>query len=459
MELGLRNGGLGGVKDFDEWESKLLKASEITELGECLIQVKDGILDKFLQGFMKPNPRPAEGEKKQDGEAEDGKSDDESLDKTNKKNIKVGVVVKTGWKEAVENCQTLSRLHVLMALLDACIKWEKSAENAKCKICRKKGNDADLLLCDDCNQAFHMYCLRPALNELPTGDWFCQACKPQRQQFQVSESESEVEEEEKEGACRECGGKEKLIFCSKCPAAFHTQCHDPPMRHPPRGSWECTDCKNGISDRKRKKLSRKVAPKRNYRQGLSASEDEDDYEEDDERKTQTSYGRRSTRSKDKKQETSLSHSRSTSQRESTTPTYRASRRGPSELSLCEDVLQKVMKHKSSWPFLEPVDKKLVPDYYVLIKKPMDFQTMMKKCARLSYASPQEFIEDAALVFENAETYNKPDSEVFHCMKEAEKVFKDTLRKLLPDWPYYRTVVERDENSSGSETGRRQSRNK
>ena len=34
------------------------------------------------------------------------------------------------WKEAIETCQTMSRLHVLMAILDSCIKWEKSAENA-----------------------------------------------------------------------------------------------------------------------------------------------------------------------------------------------------------------------------------------------------------------------------------------------------------------------------------------
>ena len=46
----------------------------------------------------------------------------------------------------------------------------------KCKICRKKGDEDRLLLCDDCNQAFHMYCLRPALLELPTGDWHCPAC-------------------------------------------------------------------------------------------------------------------------------------------------------------------------------------------------------------------------------------------------------------------------------------------
>ncbi|XP_055899439.1 tyrosine-protein kinase BAZ1B-like [Biomphalaria glabrata] len=469
MELRLRNGGLGGVKDYDEWEATLMKATEISELGLSLLRVHDGILEKFLQGFMKPSNRVGEGEKKQDSETEDKQSDGECADKPQEKEDKREKVIRE-WKEAVENCQTLSRLHVLMAFLDSCIKWEKSAENAKCKICRKKCDDARLLLCDECNQAFHMYCLRPALNKLPSGDWFCPACKPRRPQERVAESESEADEEEREDACRECGGKEKLIFCSKCPAAFHTQCHDPPLRHPPRGSWECTDCKNGVNERKRGKLSRKVAPKRNYRQALSASEEEEESTEEEEevtpaRSKRSSSNKGRTRNKVKKRSchiqdsTTSSRSRSSTQKEMVTPTHRVSRRGPSELSLCEEVLQKVMKHKSSWPFLEPVDKKIVPDYYVLIKKPMDFQTMMKKCARLSYASPQEFIEDAALVFENAESYNKPDSEVYHCMKEVEKVFREALHKVLPDWPFYRTVNDREESSSGSETGRRRSRNK
>ena len=46
----------------------------------------------------------------------------------------------------------------------------------KCKICRKKGDDSALLLCDECNQAFHMHCLRPALFHIPKGDWLCPAC-------------------------------------------------------------------------------------------------------------------------------------------------------------------------------------------------------------------------------------------------------------------------------------------
>ena len=35
-----------------------------------------------------------------------------------------------GWRDAVASCCTLSRLHVLLSMMDVCIKWDKSAENA-----------------------------------------------------------------------------------------------------------------------------------------------------------------------------------------------------------------------------------------------------------------------------------------------------------------------------------------
>lgn len=43
------------------------------------------------------------------------------------------------WKTAIREAQTFSRMHVLLGMLDACIKWDMSAENARCKVCRKKG--------------------------------------------------------------------------------------------------------------------------------------------------------------------------------------------------------------------------------------------------------------------------------------------------------------------------------
>ena len=47
----------------------------------------------------------------------------------------------------------------------------------KCKICRRKELGSTLILCDDCNLAYHLQCLRPALSEVPQGHWSCPVCK------------------------------------------------------------------------------------------------------------------------------------------------------------------------------------------------------------------------------------------------------------------------------------------
>lgn len=40
------------------------------------------------------------------------------------------------------------------------------------------GEDDKLILCDECNKAFHLFCLRPALYRIPQGEWLCPACQP-----------------------------------------------------------------------------------------------------------------------------------------------------------------------------------------------------------------------------------------------------------------------------------------
>lgn len=44
--------------------------------------------------------------------------------------------------------------------------------------CTLLGEDDKLILCDECNKAFHLFCLRPALYEIPDGEWQCPACQP-----------------------------------------------------------------------------------------------------------------------------------------------------------------------------------------------------------------------------------------------------------------------------------------
>lgn len=42
------------------------------------------------------------------------------------------------------------------------------------------------------------------------------------------------------------------------------------------------------------------------------------------------------------------------------------------------ILVMIRQHSASWPFLKPVDKNDVPDYYEHIKYPMDLKTMQDR---------------------------------------------------------------------------------
>ncbi len=37
-----------------------------------------------------------------------------------------------------------------------------------------------ILLCDECDAEYHMYCLEPLLTKVPLGDWFCPVCVTQK---------------------------------------------------------------------------------------------------------------------------------------------------------------------------------------------------------------------------------------------------------------------------------------
>ncbi|KAF5792149.1 putative histone acetyltransferase chromatin regulator PHD family [Helianthus annuus] len=54
-----------------------------------------------------------------------------------------------------------------------------SLEAGVCKVCGVNQDDDKVLLCDTewCNAEYHMYCLNPALSEIPQGTWYCPACK------------------------------------------------------------------------------------------------------------------------------------------------------------------------------------------------------------------------------------------------------------------------------------------
>ncbi|KAK3284418.1 hypothetical protein CYMTET_7919 [Cymbomonas tetramitiformis] len=52
-----------------------------------------------------------------------------------------------------------------------------------CEVCRKADGEAEMLLCDTCNEGYHLWCLTPALDEVPEGEWLCPRLGMKEQQL------------------------------------------------------------------------------------------------------------------------------------------------------------------------------------------------------------------------------------------------------------------------------------
>ncbi|KAJ8298926.1 hypothetical protein KUTeg_022986 [Tegillarca granosa] len=373
---------------------------------------------------MKPKKKKVMEVKEEDHEEEEEDEEEEE-----KEIIAKGIL---NWREAVENASTYSRLHVLLGVLDACIKWEKSAENAKCKICRRKDDDATLLLCDECNQAFHMHCLRPALISIPKGDWHCPAC---------AEENEEIEHEEK---CVECGGDEELIYCAECPAAYHLECHEPPLRRPPRGHWSCNECKTGVKRKTRSKSRRKTAvqqkrapqKRRKYKE---ESESEESEEESEEEEDEESSGEQDDEDdEDYIEEPPSKAPRKSQQQQSARQSVREKKASPRGGRRSKESQKTSVEIEEEKPKSRRAPSDLsVPDYHKIIKHPMDLQKIKDKLRCMVYGSVTEVVKDVQLIFSNSEEYNKAGSEVLQCTEEIETYFSNLMKKDLPLYQYER----------------------
>jgi hypothetical protein len=53
------------------------------------------------------------------------------------------------------------------------------SDSEPCSVCHMEDSPESILLCDNCNAAYHMRCLRPALLRVPIGLWVCPECVAQ----------------------------------------------------------------------------------------------------------------------------------------------------------------------------------------------------------------------------------------------------------------------------------------
>ncbi|XP_026957587.1 transcription intermediary factor 1-alpha isoform X4 [Sagmatias obliquidens] len=191
--------------------------------------------------------------------------------------------------------------------------------------------------------------------------------------------ETRKEDDPNEDWCAVCQNGGELLCCEKCPKVFHLSCHVPTLANFPSGEWICTFCRD-----------------------LSKPEVEYDCDAP-------------IHNSEKKKTEGLI------------------KLTPIDKRKCERLLLFLYCHEMSLAFQDPVPL-TVPDYYKIIKNPMDLSTIKKRLQEdySMYTKPEDFVADFRLIFQNCAEFNEPDSEVANAGIKLESYFEELLKNLYPE---------------------------
>ncbi|XP_036449468.1 bromodomain adjacent to zinc finger domain protein 1A isoform X2 [Colossoma macropomum] len=439
-------------------------------LAQALAQIEQGIERKFLKAPLgdedsKKDQKMKKKEKKKD--------DDQSSEKDDGSDC--GRQVKTvleRWRESLLGCSSLSQIFMHLSTLERSVVWAKSILNARCKVCRRKGDAENMLLCDGCDRGHHIYCVRPKLKAVPTEDWFCPECRPKQRSHRINsrqrssidseeeleedeESEEEEEESEEEEEEEESEEEEEEEEQEKESVSKKTAVKLPLQTT--KGSKSSSKSKQAESNHSTPR-SQQNTPK----QSLSASKGS---KSSGKKATPVSNGRPPPRAGNRssarlslevlstgdtsaKANTQASpaaaHTDSRKRPSSEVspkskvvlaPNNNSSRRssgrnlGVHELSACEQLTVDLVRHEDSWPFMKLVSRTQVPDYYDIIKKPIALSTIREKVNNCEYQTASEYIADVELMFSNCLEYNPRNTNEAKAGLRLQSFFHSELQRL------------------------------
>lgn len=227
------------------------------------------------------------------------------------------------WELSLMACTSFSQLFVHLFTFENSVEWSKSVLNLRCRICRRKGDAETMLLCDGCNRGYHSTCLKPAIEVIPKGDWYCYDCRPEEpppvkarnKKRRLADEEdildeinrsSDSEEEDvrpggsrrgmgsrrshennlgEEEICTVCSFGGELTTCEECSDSYHLLCVNPPLTRPPRGAWQCPPCKTGSGssskNRSTSSIQKRGKVSSSSRRVLESEEEDEEEEEED----------------------------------------------------------------------------------------------------------------------------------------------------------------------------------
>merc|ERR1719361_146875 len=93
------------------------------------------------------------------------------------------------------------------------------------------------------------------------------------------------------------------------------------------------------------------------------------------------------------------------------------------------VIRQLLGNRYAAPFKEPVNPSEVPNYYNVVKVPMDLQTIDQRLGQKYYKTLGEFIGDVMRIFENCRFFNPENSPITKSADNLENYFIQKLALL------------------------------
>jgi len=98
---------------------------------------------------------------------------------------------------------------------------------------------------------------------------------------------------------------------------------------------------------------------------------------------------------------------------------------------CLELTNKMFVKDLCRPFKEKVDPERdgAPDYFTIIKNPMELSTIKKKLAANDYKTIEQWAEDVNLIWKNAKLYNNEGTLIYLIAQELENWFNRKLARI------------------------------
>ncbi|XP_068191692.1 probable global transcription activator SNF2L2 [Antennarius striatus] len=102
-------------------------------------------------------------------------------------------------------------------------------------------------------------------------------------------------------------------------------------------------------------------------------------------------------------------------------------------------------------FVQLPSRKEVPEYYELIRKPVDFRRIRERVRNHKYRSVGDLEKDVFLLCHNAQTYNLEGSQIYEDSIVIKSVFESARQRIVTDEEQKETVsAGNSDNSAGAE---------